>query len=667
MESFANMRYKLGARSDWDDLSGLPLGLDLLVPFARSLQSPYSPVVLLWEVDWTEDGDTIKFSVDDTTFEYTKEAINLFFLSMNICPEKEDFPNFYGIMLTNMMPTIKFDLFVKKPEESGQAKILLGTLEGLIDMPQKVNILVIGSASDKHVVGGRTYDTIARLMTTLGYKGAIDLYDPLEIDQTQIVGNFLVTRVSQTVTSFGKIRMSNGAMPNIIFDDAYNQDFGPRILPEITKVLVHPLKLVAGTTKYTLTHQLIGKKEYYYFDNGLIDHSHVVRHNQARTGTLTVLGGGVVEVDDVLKSIKCYGTSETYGSCNHNLLGSVLSSFSLAEYDFELYAGYDYRAHDPLKTIMTNTCRVSIKAMPGDKLKGCELRDQFYYYKREKRLVKGFPPIPVTSLQLGDGCEACTHLGRVLSGIISYSGKPVYDALKLLMAGHIQRPCAREVGIKQASRIATIREHAWKQVSWDYAIQDYLDKFPTSTEEAYKRLMTFLGVALRKRVVPPSAPVVKLLEQKGGVKKFDGITWTYVHEGRRVELLEQYVAFSASKFTPTPKFLFRQMELEDFLVLCNGGRFETLLGDAVHYKEVTAPVGGRGRLLTGDLKYEPKGEDDMMLVKSYESKKVNTYLWKRYSDYSSWTVFVPLITRGDVVCKKKEKVNSTCGGGEWVV
>jgi len=109
------------------------------------------------------------------------------------------------------------------------------------------------------------------------------------------------------------------------------------------------------------------------------------------------------------------------------------------------------------------------------------------------------------------------------------------------------------------------------------------------------------------------------------------------------------------------------MELEDFLVLCNGGRFETLLGDAVHYKEVTAPVGGRGRLLTGDLKYEPKGEDDMMLVKSYESKKVNTHLWKRYSDYSSWTVFVPLITRGDVVCKKKEKVNSINGGGEWVV
>jgi len=393
----------------------------------------------------------------------------------------------------------------------------------------------------------------------------------------------------------------------------------------------------------------------------------VVRINQSRTGVLTVMGGGVVDVDDITKSIKCYGTSDTYGSCKPNLLGSILSSYSLAEYDFELYAGYDYRAHDPVRTIMTNRCRVSIKAMPGDKLQGCELRDQYYYYKREKRLVKGFPPIPVTSFQIGDCCEACVHLGRVLTGIKSYSGKPVYDALKLLMAGHIQRPCAREVGIKQASRVATIREHAWKQVSWEYAIQDYLDKFPTSDETSYKRLMSFLGVSMRKRVVPPSAPVVKLLEAKGGVKRFDGLIWTYVYDGARVDLLEQYVAFSASKFTPIPKFLSRQMELEDFLLLCNGGKFETLLGDAVHYKEVTAPIGGRGRLLTGDLRYEPKHEDDMMLVKSYESKKVNTHLWKRYSDYASWTVFVPLIAKGDVVCKKKEKIAIVEGAPVWAV
>jgi len=629
--------YRPGVYGDLNrnDLRRLPNWIVNKAMFGRQSECLYSCLCLLWDIEYELTQEFVSFEWDGMCAKLSRREVNIFYFCLTFARGEDHFFLTLENLAENYPVGFKYEFFAKKPPKKGQAKILVGTLEGLIDAPQEINIVVIGSGSHKHIVGGKTYDTIARFLSGLGYRGTMDLYDPEEISETVIIQNFVVNRVASAIVNFIDLKMINGATPFVIYDDAFVRDYGNRVEPQIQTVRVRPQEIVPGEHCYVLSS--VG--DIYYLDTGLVGHKDVESILLTRKSS-KIHGGGHYLYDKFLGEISFFGESGTYGRPDLDILASVMSAGPYVDLFSKYYLGYGYRGHDPAQTVLSNECRVSIKAIEGVQIPlGCALRDQFYYYKKEKRLVKNFPKIPVHFRDIGDGCVACVQLARILAGIKSYNGTDPYERMKLLLTGHVVRSCLKEVGTTQAEKLSIVRGHAWKEISYELGLHDFCQRYPSALERDYKRLITFAGVSMVQQPIDVRSPKVA-----GLPRKLVGSVWKYKVPGKDKEEMptEPVLTYRFKKSKERGSKMSHLYTRLDF-ALSLGGAFMTIkCSDDTDFSKFPTSKLSNATLYVDLPESTPKQTSDRMLIDALDIKYVNMSIWFMVSTYGKSSLWAPI-------------------------
>jgi len=404
----------------------------------------YLGLRLLWKETRLEiTGETL--SIDGATS--TMDNVNTLFYLLNSYTGG----NFQEFVMDNIgeVPVTIPDMFKETTLDSGQAKVFVGALEALAFSPCALYLVVIGSSSTRSTVGGKTYELLAFALSKLGYYGAIFLYDPYEIDQIHIVGNFTLKHFSSKIDHSQKIEMEvNGKIitPTLILDDCWTlceeEEF-----PELKKITPKVVQIPEGASKFVQMP-----------DNSII--AGLNEHSQI----LGAVGGGSIFLNTEDRLISIYGSSSTYGDYDSSIVFSILK---------EMYVGYsikcfrsDKRAFDAAYRVLDNECRVTTKNLGNCHHEGVRVVEQHFYSGSETRIFKGVPSLGQKVFQIGDGCLTCRKIGRILGSLNNYSDTSVCDVFSEVFSAIAVKSCFHIKGQKDMRQVFAMKEMARRRVSW---------------------------------------------------------------------------------------------------------------------------------------------------------------------------------------------------------
>jgi len=412
---------------------------------------------------------------------------------------------------TESFKSIDYDVFVDRNirKESGQAKILVSTLQALVELKTpELNIIVIGSASSRNVASGMTYDSIAMYFTQLGYHGEIDLYDPDELEQVYKLGDFTIRCYQQKVVEFNKpLLMTCGKTPTLILDDAWVPSQEVIITPE-QRVSIRPLRdLRNGLYKF-----VVKKQGDQFFIEANLD-----RH---KTG----IGGGMIYCFHTNKKIMVWGTSSHVGPYNKSVVESILAaSFTDYEISVSYPSKHSVRAHDPDFLIVRSNpgVRVCTKYYPTDKIENGRIIDQYFYVGIEQRALFNVPEM-TRSLQFGDMCPHCLILGKISACITTFNNCRPSHVVESCLSSIIGYTCFRREGQKFQQMVEFVLNMAKRQLDEATAKQYFIEKF--FNLHSWNRALRYTGSVSVVRYVPTpdfnKYSSVKKLKQGEHHKKF---------------------------------------------------------------------------------------------------------------------------------------------------
>jgi len=349
----------------------------------------------------------------------------------------------------------------------GQAKILVGVLDTLVDLTTLVlYILVIGSSSPglPHTVG-LSYDILPKFLTQLGYKGVIHLYDQYEIEGSSDIGDFTLHRFAknfnyQQSTSY-KI---DGHPVMIINDDAWRS----------SPILSLPSTIHFSLKKFSIRGNLSTLPTKY------------VMAYKSTTGTVSlclgkpsqshkdididpgfdIYGGGTIFYCPDEKAVYLYGASTSYGPSNQDHAMKCLERMrpDLMVIPADIRHACCRMSMDPdmLLVKCNPQARISMKYFGEDDwdftqiaMHGGRIAGQFYYKGAEKRLLFNVPK-PVFHLPYGDGCRTCHHMGSLCASIKSFNGSLVRPFLTHAMSSVLGTTCTKTPGQKFSKVVSEV-------------------------------------------------------------------------------------------------------------------------------------------------------------------------------------------------------------------
>lgn len=370
--------------------------------------------------------------------------------------------------------------------DSGQAKVFMGIMEGLVNMPQNFTMLVIGSAAGSYSVSGMSIYLMAEWFAKLGYVAEIHCFDPLEVKQSFVCGEIVVKYFNECF-NYKSPYVIKGHPPTVIVDDAWI----PVPLPEVNwdSRPGYFSNLVEGYQSFVIREEKRSGIDSYHMVCGLDKHGDVP----------SAKGGGIMYYNRVEHYIKVFGQSSTYGPYDKRAVRSCLAMYA----GEIVVAASNYQKDkklDPEQNLLKNhrTSRIIMKYYGEDIPVKHEVREQFHYKGHERRAFVNVPPLLKAKQTYGCGCKTCEQISRIASSIVSYSAVDPRSSILSMYSSILGETHDTAMGQKFSRALALIKEAALKQVA---------------TERVVKEVSNTLGMK-EKTVVR----AIRLLANQGVVK-----------------------------------------------------------------------------------------------------------------------------------------------------
>lgn len=357
-------------------------------------------------VDWS-----ISMSTDDfTAFCYyyrdgKSKVINRKFLAMS----------------KNLWRDYHYKKSIDAPQkEDGQAKIGMSTMLTIIEAPQHVNILVLGSSSegDAKYVSGRSYQVLIDMMPKMGYTGSITLYDPYETAREYDIRGFHVKHVAGKYDYKTKLYGHDGGEITHIMDDVWCPMItsDPKKIPSYDRVRYD---LRDGYSKFAYGIINDGDARVMYIANGYKKHKEFPGDP---------LGGGWIR--KYQNNVIISGSSTRFGPFDSDFIKRVFSQFNLTVHNDLKFGRYNI---DPDMNLfkMYPKAVISCKYFGEKDFPEGRIESQLFYNGLEKRIYINSPNVDYD--EYGCGCEKCVVYNRIIYGFKCYNTRYSHEHIRNML------------------------------------------------------------------------------------------------------------------------------------------------------------------------------------------------------------------------------------------
>eukprot|EP00486_Rosalina_sp_Unknown_P012944 CAMPEP_0201583388 /NCGR_PEP_ID=MMETSP0190_2-20130828/97929_1 /ASSEMBLY_ACC=CAM_ASM_000263 /TAXON_ID=37353 /ORGANISM="Rosalina sp." /LENGTH=529 /DNA_ID=CAMNT_0048025185 /DNA_START=354 /DNA_END=1943 /DNA_ORIENTATION=+ len=366
--------------------------------------------------------------------------------------------------------------------ENGQAKIALGTLFPLVDSPRDLSIGVIGYASSGTISTGRTYTALCNMLTELGYRGDMLMYDPVGKNSTYKVGNFeVITRASafkyRNAKAFPK---RNGKHRTQIYDDVWTKGMAGTVKKEMLDydVIETLNKCPEGQVKFA--YRIRNRKN----KRKVLQVKYGMKNHRDFKGAL---GGGIVQNNSTVVVLLNSSMSLGYHV-------SVVNDI-FKDVPFENRVKKVGRlSYDPNYSIVRNNpySRISVKYFDEPIPEGVNsgyVYDQAFYHGMERRMFFNCGKYETRQQEISRcGCEVCNQIQYLSSHIKSYSGANVREVILRYMSHMSTDRCLRIPGVLSTNVVSLLNSAAHLNSEVPETRNVILSKYPQLSEDAYHRI-----------------------------------------------------------------------------------------------------------------------------------------------------------------------------------
>jgi len=438
----------------------------------------YFPVFVLAGCKHVVNALSVEVEVGDARYVADRYNVDIFF-SIYDKVKDASFIDAYQWSLEGRVEVEEgFETFLHTfPVETGQAKILSGVLDSLVNCEKYVSALIIGSSNDSYVIGGKTYIVVAEYLTSLGYEGVFYLYDPLEPTETRFeIGNFKFSvynkKYDYNILHVGVTH---------VWDDSFH-------FVEDEREKDKTIRITRFTGFKEGVHQFV-----VVGSNGVYEMKTVNEHKDVKSA----IGGGTYEQKGDKVSI--FGTSMTHGPYSVEWFPS---NFDIAPPTRASVKGKNLRLNK-----LYPAARIILKGL-GQHMIGVEVPQRFYsgFEKREY--------IRIPTPHLTGNCALCSHVHYLRHNMRVYSNANLHEEIVRTYSKVIGKLCcSAKYQQKNHLRVAILAQ-ARVQNQVDRAVEliarsTHLDK---QTVRDMMRLLNHAGFikTISKPIIPYKSFVIRV-------------------------------------------------------------------------------------------------------------------------------------------------------------
>lgn len=444
-------------------------------------QYPYL-IALHNDAEFQQENSSTIVVVGEFSWTFYTAQLNAFYqcIRIKLDDPDEDFEDLiYTFLLYPQITAYDYRSFVKDVSiDNGQAKLLVHTLEMFVgEVPDEVNVLVIGSAGATYSRSGQTYSILTRILSFMGKRGEIHMFDPLEVAGQHRMGNFVIKRFKAKF-DYTESYLINNKQPFVICDDTWSHA-QPVHHSVGSKCTYHTDIIPFVSSKFVLDYNR--KKSTITMRYGGPHHKDIFCTGEA-------IGGGLITTRNDTWYI--HGSSSKFGAYSADMVSKCMGN---RRFSFEDSSrGLSRSLVDPNRNLERNhaSSRISMKYFGEDYPNSGNYRviDQLYYSGVEQRLLYNVPPMNDFTL-FGDGCHVCTHMGKICGSISTHLD--IRPMLTMALGSIIGKTCSKVPG----QHFSYIQEMVLSYLRTGNPIESVINKVCSTTgvDDLYvERVVAFL-------------------------------------------------------------------------------------------------------------------------------------------------------------------------------